>query len=96
MHELISVSLNLEHMPKDESLLNILRQLLDTITFFRIQEIKKSQIEKKYKQKHLISSNFGLNYNFKVIYTTFTKTKCFFSRLVVDYFSPDNQAKRFF
>jgi len=37
-YEAILNNLNLENMPKDEALLNILKQLLDTITFFRIQE----------------------------------------------------------
>ena len=44
-------NLNLEHMPKDDSLLDILRQILDTITFFRIQEEEKSFIEQAYKRK---------------------------------------------
>lgn len=64
-YETILNNLNLEHMPKDESLLNILRQLLDTITFFRIQEGDKKFIEKEYQQKmkNAIWSavpNFGL------------------------------------
>ncbi|MDO4515202.1 MAG: hypothetical protein Q4B72_14370, partial [Lachnospiraceae bacterium] len=40
-YECILNNLNLEHMPKDEALLDILRQILDTITFFRIQESEK-------------------------------------------------------
>lgn len=44
-------NLNLEEMPKDEALLNILKQLLDTITFFRIQEGDKEFLEKEYQQK---------------------------------------------
>ena len=44
-------NLNLEHMPKDEALLDILRQILDTITFFRIQEEEKRFIEQDYKRK---------------------------------------------
>lgn len=44
-------NLNLEHMPKDEALLDILRQILDTITFFRIQEGDKQFIEKEYQDK---------------------------------------------
>ncbi len=47
-YEDILNNLNLEVMPKDEALLNILTELLNTISFFRIQEIKKDQIEKKY------------------------------------------------
>lgn len=64
-YEAILNNLNLEHMPKDEALLSILRQLLDTITFFRIQEGDKKFIEKEYQQKmkNAIWSavpNFGL------------------------------------
>ena len=44
-------NLNLKQMPKDEALLKIISELLNTITFFRIQEIKKGQIEKKYQQR---------------------------------------------
>lgn len=44
-------NLNLEHMPKDDALLDILRQILDTITFFRIQEEEKKFIEQDYKRK---------------------------------------------
>lgn len=50
-YDAILNNLNLKQMPKDEALLRIISELLNTITFFRIQEIKKSQIEKKYKQK---------------------------------------------
>lgn len=50
-YEAILNNLNLEQMPKDEALLNILRELLDTITFFRIYEKKKNMIEEKYQQK---------------------------------------------
>lgn len=44
-------NLNLEEMPKDQALLDILTQILNTITYFRIQEIKKKQIEQKYQQQ---------------------------------------------
>lgn len=50
-YEAILNNLNLEQIPKDEALLNILKQILDTITFFRIQENEKALIEKKYQQK---------------------------------------------
>lgn len=43
-------NLNLKQVPKDDSLLNILREILNTITFFRIQQIRKEQIEKKYQR----------------------------------------------
>ena len=44
-------NLNLEEMPKDEALLRILKQLLDVITFFRIQEGDKKMQEYAYQQK---------------------------------------------
>ena len=44
-------NLNLEMMPKDEALLNIIKQILDTITFFRIQEGDRKFIDKEYQQK---------------------------------------------
>ena len=64
-YETILNNLNLENMPKDEALLNILKQILDTVTFFRIQEGDKAFIEKEYqhKMKNAIWAgvpNFGL------------------------------------
>ncbi|MCB2286605.1 hypothetical protein LGK99_05740 [Clostridium algidicarnis] len=64
-YDVILNNLNLEYMPKDEALLNTLKILLDTITFFRIQEGDKQFIEKEYqdKVKNAIWSavpNFGL------------------------------------
>ena len=50
-YESILNNLNLEHMPKDEALLEIIKRLLETITFFRIQEGDKAFIEKDYQQK---------------------------------------------
>lgn len=50
-YEGILNNLNLENMPKDEALLDILRQILDTITFFRIQEGDKRFIEQEYQNK---------------------------------------------
>lgn len=50
-YDTILNNLNLKQMPKDEALLKIISELLNTITFFRIQEIKKMQIEKKYQQR---------------------------------------------
>lgn len=44
-------NLNLEEMPKDEALLDILKQLLNVITFFRIQEGDRQFIEKEYQQR---------------------------------------------
>ena len=64
-YEAILNNLNLEMMPKDEALLKIIKQILDTITFFRIQEGDKEIIEREYQQKtkNAIWSavpNFGL------------------------------------
>jgi hypothetical protein len=50
-YEAILNNLNLKEMPKDEALLRIITELLNTITFFRIQDIKKTQIEKRYQQR---------------------------------------------
>lgn len=50
-YESILNNLNLEYMPKDEALLEIIKRLLETITFFRIQVGDKSFIEKDYQQK---------------------------------------------
>lgn len=50
-YETILNNLNLEHMPKDEALLDILRRLLETISFFRIQEGDKKFIEREYELK---------------------------------------------
>lgn len=64
-YEAILNNINLETMPKDEALLKIFKQLLDTITFFRIQEGDKQMVEKEYQQnvKNAIWNavpNFGL------------------------------------
>lgn len=50
-YEAILNNLNLEEMPKDNALLSILKQILDTVTFFRIQEGDKKIIELKYQKK---------------------------------------------
>lgn len=52
-YDAILNNLNLEEMPKDDedALLNLLKQLLNTITFFRIQEGDKVFIEKEYQQR---------------------------------------------
>ena len=50
-YEAILNNLNLEKIIKDEALLNILKLLLDTISFFRIQEKEKEFIEKEYQNK---------------------------------------------
>ena len=50
-YEAILNNLNLEQIPKDEALLNILVKLLNVITFFRIDKVKREQIEKKYQRR---------------------------------------------
>ena len=50
-YEAILNNLNLEQIPKDDALLHILKQLLDTITYFRIEAGEKAMIEKEYQQK---------------------------------------------
>ena len=50
-YDTILNNLNLESIPKDEALLNILKQLLDTITFFRMQEGDKKFIDREYQNK---------------------------------------------
>ncbi len=51
-YEAVLNNLNLQQMPKDQALLNILNHLLDTITFFRIQEGDKKFIDRRY-QHHI-------------------------------------------
>ena len=46
-YEAILNNLNLEEMPKDEALLRILKQRLDVITYFRIQEGEKKRTLKE-------------------------------------------------
>ena len=50
-YDAILNNLNIEKMPKDEALLKILKQLLDTITFFRIQEEEKTFVELEYQHR---------------------------------------------
>ena len=50
-YENILNNLNLENIAKDESLLNLLKQILDVITFFRISDGDKKIIDKHYQQK---------------------------------------------
>lgn len=44
-------NLNLEMMPKDEALLDVLKQILDVITFFKIQDKERQLLDKEYQQK---------------------------------------------
>lgn len=50
-YENILNNLNLEMMPKDEALLDVLKQILDVITFFRIQSEERKMLDKEYQQK---------------------------------------------
>lgn len=50
-YDAILNNLNLEEMPKDEALLRILKQLLDVITFFRMQEGDKNLLDREYRQR---------------------------------------------
>ena len=50
-YEVILNNLNLEEMPKDEALLRILKQLLDVITYFRIQEGERKMLDKEYQHR---------------------------------------------
>lgn len=49
-YDAILNNLNIQNMPNDDSLLKILKQILDVITFFKIQEGDKKFIEEDYKQ----------------------------------------------
>lgn len=50
-YDAILNNLNLKEIPKDESLLRILTEMLNTITFFRIQSLKKQQLDKQYQER---------------------------------------------
>lgn len=52
-YDAILNNLNLEEIPKDEkeTLLNILQEILNVISFFRIQKTRRDQNEKKYQQR---------------------------------------------
>jgi len=50
-YEAILNNLNLENFPKDEALLKILKQILDVVSFFRIQAEEKKIQEEEYKKK---------------------------------------------
>lgn len=64
-YDAILNNLNLEKVIKNDSLLNVLKQILDTITYFKMEDIEKKIIEKEYQQqmKNAIWSsvpNFGM------------------------------------
>ncbi len=50
-YENILNNLNLEMMPKDEALLDILKQILDVISYFRIEDGERKMLEKEYRHK---------------------------------------------
>lgn len=50
-YDAILNNLNLQNIEKDNSLLKVLKQILDTITFFRIQEGERKLIEAEYQHK---------------------------------------------
>ena len=50
-YENILNNLNLEQMPKDEALLNVLMKILDAITYFRISEGDKKMVDAEYQHK---------------------------------------------
>lgn len=62
-------NLNLQNMPKDEALLDILKQLLNVITFFKIQEGDKEMLEKEYQHK-MKNAIWNAVPNMSVILTT--------------------------
>ena len=62
-------NLNLENMPKDEALLDILKQLMNVITFFKIQEGDKKMLEEDYRRK-MKNAIWGAVPNLSVIVAT--------------------------
>ncbi len=50
-YESILNNLNLEQIPKDEALLDVLKQILDVIAYFRIQDKERKLLDKEYQQK---------------------------------------------
>ena len=50
-YEAILNNLNLEKMPKDDALLSILKEILDVISTFRLQEGDKKLLDEKYQQE---------------------------------------------
>lgn len=50
-YDMILNNLNLQNMPDDEALLDILKQILNTVTFFKIDQKEREFIERDYQQK---------------------------------------------
>ena len=50
-YDVILNNLNLEAIPKDEALLHVLKQILDTITYFRIDEVERKMVDEEYQSE---------------------------------------------
>lgn len=50
-YEMILNNLNLQNMPDDDALLDILKQILNTVTFFKIDQKEREFVERDYQQK---------------------------------------------
>lgn len=50
-YDAILNNLNLQNFPKDEPLLNAIKQILDSITFFQVQEGERKLLEREYQHK---------------------------------------------
>ena len=50
-YEMILNNLNLQNMPDDDALLGILKQILNTVTFFKIDQKEREFVERDYQQK---------------------------------------------
>jgi len=50
-YDTILNNLNLQNMPDDDALLDILKQILNTVTFFKIEQKEKEFVERDYQQK---------------------------------------------
>lgn len=50
-YEMILNNLNLQNMPDDDALLDILKQILNTVTFFKIDQKEREFVERDYQQR---------------------------------------------
>jgi len=50
-YDMILNNLNLQNMPDDDALLTILKQILNTVTFFKIDQKEREFVERDYQQK---------------------------------------------
>ena len=53
-YETIMNNLNLYNMPKDEALLDVIKEIMDEITFLRISEGDKGIVEREYQHRPAI------------------------------------------